>query len=75
MSQFYGTLKGQAGKATRRGSKNSGLSAVGASWNGAIEVQLTHSNGKDYFTVYQIKWQGAGIHEQIAHGKIGEPIS
>jgi hypothetical protein len=40
MSHFYGTLKGEAGPATRRGSKNSGLTTEAASWAGLCSCQL-----------------------------------
>jgi hypothetical protein len=38
MAHFYATIKGQAGEATRRGSKGSGLKVAAASWNGAVYV-------------------------------------
>jgi hypothetical protein len=47
MAHFYGTLKGQAGEATRRGSKGSGLKVAAASWNGAVYVRLWHKAGED----------------------------
>lgn len=72
MSHFYGTLDGQAGRATRCGSKSSGLQSASASWKGAIQVRLYHENGKDHFVVEQIPWQGSGIKEVIATGVLGE---
>ena len=47
MSHFYGTIRGQAGQATRRGSKSSGLTTEAASWNGVVRVTLDHRNEKD----------------------------
>ena len=62
MSHFYGTLDGQAGQATRCGSKRSGYKAVAASWQGAVEVVLHHDSvsGKDMVTIHFVPWQGTG---------------
>ena len=69
MSHFYGTLNGQAGEATRCGSKSSGLVAVAASWNGAIRVELwVGADGQDRFSVEQISWEGNGNSEVLIHG-------
>jgi len=47
MSQFYGTLNGQARTvATRRGSKNSGVTATAASWAGAVRVSVSEEDGR-----------------------------
>ncbi len=53
MAHFYGTLKGQAGEATRRGSRNSGLRVTAASWQGAVYPYLWHDEktGKDCYRV------------------------
>jgi hypothetical protein len=65
MSHFYGTLKGQAGTATRRGSKNSGLEVVAASWNGAVIVTLSHEQGKDCYVVAVGPWHNSGPQPKI----------
>lgn len=71
MSHFYGTLQGSRGEATRAGSKDSGLTAVAASWEGAVRVTLHHSgDGKDVATVELIPWQGAGINKVLYHGPV-----
>ena len=53
MAHFYGTLKGQAGQATRRGSKSSGVTTEAASWAGCVRVSLWHSdiNRQDHYEV------------------------
>src|SRR5262245_6418455 len=58
MSHFYGTLKGQAGEATRRGSRNSGLRVTAASWQGAVYTYLWHDDetGKDHYRVELGPW-------------------
>lgn len=73
MSHFYGTLKGNRGEATRAGTKDSGLTTTAASWKGAIRVNLWQdAAGVDRFTIEQTPWQGAGIHEVIAEGVLGQ---
>ncbi len=71
MSHFYSVISGQAGTATRCGSKSSGVMAVAASWRGSIRVHLWHGDdGKDYFQVWQEPWHGQGITECLADGVI-----
>jgi len=73
MSHYYGTIKGQAGQATRRGSKNSGLTTEAASWAGCVRVSLWHSSitGKDHYEVTLSPWQGnGGPTRLIAEGSI-----
>ena len=74
MSHFYGTIKGSRGMATRCGSKNSGMVTIAASWNGAIEVTLSHdeTTGEDKFTINQRPWESRGIWKVIAEGIIGK---
>ncbi len=75
MAHFLGEVSGTRGKASRLGTKSSGLETVAASWDGAITVELNHdaTTGKDRFTVRQKKWHGHGVSETIAEGVIGEP--
>lgn len=40
MSEFYGTLQGNRGPATRQGSKDSGIHAAAQSWEGSVSVRL-----------------------------------
>ncbi len=54
MAQFYATITGQAKtNATRRGSKNSGLTAHVRGWNLGVQVVCRHENGRDVFHVYR----------------------
>ena len=72
MSQFYGTVTGQ-GKttATRRGSKNSGITTVAATWDGAIRVHVWQDrDGKQRWTVEMVPWQGQGESHHIAAGTL-----
>jgi hypothetical protein len=76
MSHFYGVIQGNRGDATRGGSKGSGLTAVAASWAGAVEVELFHSetDGRDHFAVRQRKWEGAGVKQDLVAGILGEEV-
>lgn len=62
MSHFYGTIQSQRGEATRCGSKNSGLTAVAASWEGAVSsyVWFNEELQEDWVTVELRTWHGAG---------------
>ena len=77
MSHFYASIPRSARKTTPTacGHKNTGLAVDAASWQGRILVQLHNNNedGKDYFCVTQETHYGAGCHEIIASGVLGEP--
>jgi hypothetical protein len=70
MAEFYGTLQGQAGKATRRGSKSSGLVTYAASWQGAVKVELVHNKttGRNEYRVSLVPWQNVGESRELAQG-------
>ena len=68
MSHFRGTLNGgQGATATKSGTKASGLTAVAASWSGAIKVELRHNEatGKDQYSIREWDWHGKGIHRVL----------
>ena len=73
MSHFYGTLQGQAGEATRCGSKRGGLTTYAASWAGAIKVEIWHNEttGQDEYLVQRTSWQGRGDSKVVASGIVG----
>ena len=72
MSHFYGTLQGNRGRATRCGSKKSGMQTYCASWDGAI-VCSTYINekGEDCVKVEKTTWQGQGENKVLYDGLIG----
>lgn len=74
MSHFYGTMQGQAGEATRRGSRLSGLSMHSASWEGSVSVRLSEKDGVDYATVSLQSWKGKGVSLLLYDGPISGPI-
>lgn len=76
MAHFYGIVRGGRGEASRIGSKNGGLSAVAASWSGAVNVELSHRNGTDWAVVRLVPWQGKGTTETIYDGPVaGVPVT
>jgi hypothetical protein len=77
MAHFIGTAQGGKGKASRLGTKTTGITAYAASWAGGLEVRITFdkASGRDRFTIYQRKHEGAGVIELVAEGFVGELIS
>lgn len=71
MAHFYGTLQGNRGEGTRAGSKDSGLTATAASWQGAVEVRLYEKDGTDYARVSLRRWYGAGTERELYDGPVG----
>lgn len=53
MAQFYASMQGNRGQATRMGTKNSGLTAHVRGWNIGVRVCLTHRDGEDVVTIYR----------------------
>jgi hypothetical protein len=70
MSHFYGTLQGLAGKATRRGSKRSGLVVEAASWRGAVRVELFAEDGADMCRVELVPWHNNGTRRVLYVGPV-----
>lgn len=71
MCEFYGTLNGSRGKATRCGTKQSGIETIAASWRGAVKVRVwKDKSGVDMCRVDFIKWQGAGTDLNIYVGPV-----
>ena len=52
MAQFRGTIQGNRGRASRLGTKNSGLSVSANGWHIGVRVELDHVDSKDIATVY-----------------------
>jgi hypothetical protein len=69
MSHFYGTLRGSRGEATRCGSRASGVSAVAASWKGAVHVRVyVNAAGLDAYEIELTPWHGEGVRRSLASG-------
>jgi hypothetical protein len=71
MAHFYGSVKGRAGEASRLGNEESGVTAIAASWNGAVRVSMWVEDGKDMYSVNLIPWRGQGVSKCIARGEVG----
>lgn len=54
MSHFYGTVEGKSGSvASRTGSKASGLEVSAKSWEGEVQIKLSHTaEGRDYIEIW-----------------------
>jgi hypothetical protein len=72
MSHFYGVLHGSRGEATRCGTKDSGVTATAASWEGAIKTTLYERDGQDYAEVTMQPWHGSGTRYLLYRGPVGE---
>jgi hypothetical protein len=59
MAQFYGTLQGARGPASRLGHKSSGLTADVNGWNVGARVEISHENGHDVVRVYRTSGSNA----------------
>jgi hypothetical protein len=72
MSHFYATIKGNRGKASRCGSKDSGIETYTASWQGAVHVTISHDikTGDDIAVVRLVPWKGVGIFNTLYYGPI-----
>ena len=71
MSHFYGVVEGSRGKATRCGTKSSGIKVQAAGWHGAVEVQVFQGiNGEDRYHIWAIPWPDNGEHITIAEGRL-----
>lgn len=75
MSHYYGTVTGQAKTtATRRGSKNSEISATVASWAGACKISLAWSetHQADRLLVELVPWHSVGIRAVLYDGMVDQ---
>lgn len=53
MSQFYASIEGNKGEATRMGTKESGIAGHIRGWNIGCYVSIEHVEGKDKVTVFK----------------------
>lgn len=72
MAQFFASIRGSKGEATRLGGKPSGMTAVVASWRGAVEVYAFHRDGKDCLPGAAKALDGRGESRTLAEGVFGE---
>lgn len=53
MAQFYAEIKGNRGKATRMGTKESGITGHIRGWHVGVKVVCEQVKGKDIIRVYR----------------------
>jgi len=70
MAHFYGMLKGSRGRATRCGTRTSGMDTTAASWDGAVSVSLYERDGRDYARVALTPWHGRGTSRVLYDGPV-----
>ena len=71
MAQFYASIRGNRGEATRLGTKSSGMQAHIRGWNLGVQVNcFTNSAGEDCFSVALTKGSnGNGAVKHIGNFK------
>jgi hypothetical protein len=54
MAQFYGTIKGTRGEASRLGDKKNGFTGTVNGWTGGVRVEAYYDEdiGQDVFKIY-----------------------
>ena len=74
MAHFYGLVTGNTSKASRCGTKDSGMTATAASWDGAIRTDIWYAPEEDInrYIVTMIPWRGVGVTRIMATGTVGE---
>ncbi len=77
MSHFYGTLQGARGRATRCGTRTSGVRVEAAGWQGAIEVHVfaDEETGEDRYYVRLIPWRHGGTPRTLAAGILDATVT
>lgn len=72
MAQFIGYVQGSGAKASRTGTKKSGLEITAASYQGSVTVILSHNpeTGEDKAVVSLDKWKGAGTSKLLYIGPV-----
>jgi len=66
MAHFYASIQGNRGKATRLGSKTSGIFGHVSGWNIGCKVYVNHNtDGQDVVTVYRTGGSNGGRPEEL----------
>jgi hypothetical protein len=72
MAHYFGEVQGTRGKATRLGTRSSGLRVTAASWSGAIRVELEHINGRERFLIVALDWPSGDSRRILGQGWLDE---
>jgi len=65
MAQFYAEIKGNRGKASRMGTKSSGMWAHIRGWDIGVSVSCFHKNGKDHIVVWKTGGSNSSMNEDL----------
>tara|TARA_Y100000310_G_scaffold93212_2_gene90760 strand:+ start:1311 stop:1580 length:270 start_codon:yes stop_codon:yes gene_type:complete len=67
MSQFYATIQGTRGEATRQGHKNTGITGHIRGWHAGVRVNGFHDpeTGTDRFRIYATTGSNGHGHERL----------
>ncbi len=71
MTHYYGTLQGSRGEVMEMETKDSGLVAQAASWQGGIRVVLYDVGKTTHVRVARLAWHGKGVDDVLYDGPIG----
>ena len=77
MAHFIAEIEGARGPASRLGSKQSGIRATAASWEGAVSVIIRHDErtGQDMATVRLREWHGRGSDKLLYDGPVSGKVT
>ena len=70
MSKFYGVIQGGRGEATRTG--HDGMTAIAASWEGAIHSRLYVRDGVTMAYVRAVSWPGRDTVKVLYDGPLSD---
>ena len=72
MAHFRGVVAGSRGKASRLGTKASGLQTVAQAWSGQVVVQLWESCGGEDCVTIEVEANGGGSPHCLFFGTMAE---
>lgn len=71
MAKFYGKVQGDKGESTKCGHHT--ITAIAASWRGAVQTTLHERGGVTYARVELMPWQGVGVSRVVYDGPVDAP--
>lgn len=72
MAHFYGTVQGNRGRASRTGSKASGIETWAAAWHGAIHTECYDRDGQEWARIRHRPWLAGGANVTLYDGPLTE---
>lgn len=70
MADFYGTVQGERGQATRLGRRS--ITTKTASWDGAVQSSMHMVDGVPWLTIELVSWHGRGPYRKLYDGPLSE---